>query len=123
TNSALASGAMHHIFFRQGFNSFFLASDGSCGAAQDRGSLFDRDGPSDASKNELKPWRKKMWCIAPEANAEFVCAMENVLEVYKRPYDPQRPVVCLDEKSPGAPGVGEVCRPIAAKRGEVQRCD
>lgn len=69
----------------------------------------------------MKPWRKKMWCIAPEANAEFVCAMENVLEVYKRAYDPQRPVVCLDEKSKQL--VGEVCRPIAAKRGSVERCD
>ena len=39
-----------------------------------------------------------MWCIPPEHNAEFVCAMENVLEVYKRPYDPKRPVVCMDEK-------------------------
>jgi len=29
-----------------------------------------------------------MWCIPPEHNAEFVCAMENVLEVYKRPHDP-----------------------------------
>jgi hypothetical protein len=40
-----------------------------------------------------------MWCIPPEQNAAFVCAMENVLEVYKRPYDPQRPVVCMDETS------------------------
>jgi DDE superfamily endonuclease len=40
-----------------------------------------------------------MWCIPPEQNAEFVCAMENVLEVYHRPYDPQRPVVCMDESS------------------------
>jgi hypothetical protein len=39
-----------------------------------------------------------MWCIPPEQNAEFVCAMENVLEVYKRPYDPKHPVVCMDEK-------------------------
>lgn len=42
---------------------------------------------------------KKQWCIPPEANAAFVCNMEDVLEVYKRPYDPQRPVVCLDETS------------------------
>jgi hypothetical protein len=42
---------------------------------------------------------KKQWCIPPEANAAFVCAMEDVLEVYKRPYDPQRPVLCLDETS------------------------
>jgi hypothetical protein len=47
----------------------------------------------------LKPWRKQMWCIPPAQNAEFVCAMENVLEVYHRPYDPERPVVCMDEGS------------------------
>jgi len=40
-----------------------------------------------------------MWCIPPESDAEFVCAMENVLAVYKRPFDPSRPVVCFDEKS------------------------
>ncbi len=28
-----------------------------------------------------------MWCIPPEANAEFVCNMENVLETYHEPYD------------------------------------
>jgi len=38
-------------------------------------------------KNEIKPHLRKMWCIPPEHNAEFVCAMENVLEVYKRPHD------------------------------------
>jgi len=30
----------------------------------------------------------------PQANADFVCAMEDVLAVYTRPYDPARPVVC-----------------------------
>lgn len=62
-----------------------------------------------------------MWCIPPEANAEFVCAMENVLEVYHRPYDPKRPVVCLDEKSKQL--VGEICKPISARRGVPARCD
>jgi len=38
-------------------------------------------------KNELKPWQKKHWCIPPQANADFVCAMEEVLDVYKRPVD------------------------------------
>ena len=37
--------------------------------------------------------------IPPEQNAAFVCAMEDVLEVYQRPYDAARPVVCLDEAS------------------------
>ena len=38
-------------------------------------------------KNQLKPWRQEMWCIPPQENAAFVCNMENVLEVYTRPYD------------------------------------
>lgn len=37
-----------------------------------------------------------MWVI-PEASAEFVYQMEQVLDVYQRPYDEQYPVVCLDE--------------------------
>jgi DDE superfamily endonuclease len=37
--------------------------------------------------------------IAPKANAEFVAAMEEVLEVYARVPDPNRPLICLDECS------------------------
>lgn len=55
--------------------------------------------PYDAKKNALKPWQQRQWVIPPQANAAFVCAMEDVLEVYTRPYDPQRPQVCLDETS------------------------
>ena len=40
----------------------------------------------------------KSWCIA-KPSARFVSKREDVLEVYQRPYDPKRPVVCLDEKS------------------------
>jgi DDE superfamily endonuclease len=47
----------------------------------------------------LKPWQKCIWCIAPKENARFVAAMEDVLTVYKRPYDPRYPQVCLDEGS------------------------
>lgn len=39
-----------------------------------------------------------MWCIPPKQNAAFVAAMEDVLEVYSRPYDPRHPVVCMDEQ-------------------------
>ena len=39
---------------------------------------------------------KKQWCI-PEVGAEFVAAMEDVLEVYAEPYDPTRPKVNFDE--------------------------
>jgi len=47
--------------------------------------------------NELKPWLKEEWCIPPEQNAEFVYHMEDVLDVYHRPFDPNRPLVCFDE--------------------------
>jgi hypothetical protein len=40
-----------------------------------------------------------MWCIPPLASAEFVSLMEDVLDVYQRPYDPRYPQVCLDETS------------------------
>jgi len=62
-----------------------------------------------------------MWCIPPEANAEFVCAMENVLEVYHRPYDPKRPVVCMDETSKQL--VKETRTPQPAAPGQAGRFD
>ena len=52
-----------------------------------------------SKKNELKPWQKSMWCIPPKHNAEFVYHMENVLEVYQRPYDARFPLICMDELS------------------------
>lgn len=59
--------------------------------------------------------------IPPTANAECVCAMADVLEVYTRPYDPQRPVVCLDEAS--TPLVAETRVPIPAAPGKLARID
>ncbi len=38
-----------------------------------------------------------MWCVA-ELNEDYIAKMEDVLETYEQPYDPQQPVVCLDEK-------------------------
>lgn len=38
------------------------------------------------------------WVIPPEADAEFVAHMEGVLDLYAKPYDPTRPVVCMDEQ-------------------------
>lgn len=37
-----------------------------------------------------------MWCI-PEANADYVACMEDVLDLYEQPYDAMRPQVCYDE--------------------------
>jgi len=47
----------------------------------------------------LKPWLVERFCIPPSHNAPFVHAMEDVLDVYQRPYDPLRPQVCVDETS------------------------
>jgi DDE superfamily endonuclease len=38
------------------------------------------------------------WVIPPEADAEFVANMEEVLETYAKPFDPSRPVLCMDEQ-------------------------
>jgi hypothetical protein len=38
------------------------------------------------------------WVIPPESDAEFVANMEEVLETYAKPYDPARPVLCMDEQ-------------------------
>lgn len=77
--------------------------------------------PHDAQKNVLKPWQQRQWVIPPQANAEFVCAMEDVLEVYTRPYDPRRPQVCLDETSKQL--VAETREPILAAPGQPERVD
>ena len=59
--------------------------------------------------------------IPPSANADFVCVMEDVLQVSKRPYDPARPVVCLDETSKQL--IGETRTPVPAEPGPLQRID
>jgi len=47
--------------------------------------------------------------------------MEDVLEVYHRPYDPQRPVVCMDECSKQL--IGEVRTPLPPKPGQIAKYD
>ena len=69
----------------------------------------------------MKPHLKEQWCIPPEANAEFVAAMEDVLEVYHRPYDEKRPLVCLDETNKQL--IGEMVEPIPAAPGRPERFD
>ena len=57
--------------------------------------------------------------IPPQANAGFVAAMEDVLETYQRPRDPNRPLVCLDETSKQL--IAETRTPIPAKPGQPAR--
>ena len=48
-------------------------------------------------EHDLKPWQQKSWCV-PALDDEFIRKMEDVLEVYARPYDDANPVICIDEK-------------------------
>ena len=41
--------------------------------------------------------RIEYWVIPPETDAEFVAHMEQVLDLYQQPYDPDCPVVCMDD--------------------------
>ena len=59
--------------------------------------------------------------IPPKANAAFVAAMEDVLEVYTRPHDPARPLVCLDETSKQL--VAETRAPLPMLPGQPARHD
>lgn len=59
------------------------------------------------------------WVIPPEANAEFVAHMEDVLDVYSRPYDPKIRVLCMDEQPVQL--VEEVRQPIEGKERRTLR--
>ena len=72
------------------------------------------------AENELKPWRKDMWCI-PQVDGEYVARMEDVLDLYAEAPDPKRPVVCFDESPTQL--IGEVRQPIPAEPGQLERYD
>jgi len=64
---------------------------------------------------------KRQWSIAPHANAAFVWRMEDVLDVYTRPYDPRYPQVCMDEVSKQL--LRDTRAPQTALPGQVHRVD
>ena len=74
-----------------------------------------------SEKNRFKPWLRQSWCIPPKANAEFVCAMEDVLEVYHRQFEDKEVLVCLDETSKQL--VEETRHPIRPRPGSPQTYD
>ena len=61
------------------------------------------------------------WVIPPEADAEFVAGMEDVLETYEKPYDPHCPVLCMDEQPVQL--LKETRTPIAATAKHGKRVD
>lgn len=72
-------------------------------------------------KNELKPWLKKEWKIPPKKNDEFVWRMEEILDIYKKPYDVNHPVICFDESSKQQ--VQDVIESLPVKPGTPYRYD
>ena len=69
----------------------------------------------------MKPWKRVGWVIPPEHDADFVAAMENVLDVYRRPYNPSLPVVCMDETPRQL--IRETRTPVASRPGRCERHD
>ena len=69
----------------------------------------------------MKPWQVQQWCLPPQGSAAFVCAMENALEVYARPRDPQRSLVCPDEFCKQL--IGEARATVSAHPGQPERQD
>jgi hypothetical protein len=61
------------------------------------------------------------WVIPPEADGEFVAAMEEVLDTYAQPYDARRPVLCMDEQPVQL--LKETRVPIAATKNHPRRVD
>ena len=72
-------------------------------------------------EHHLKPWLEKMWCI-PKLDQQYIERMENVLDVYERPYDSNKPLVCLDEK-PVALLSDKCPRQPMEKSGDVTKVD
>jgi hypothetical protein len=46
--------------------------------------------------HDLKPWRKKMWCVG-KLDEEYIARMEELLGLYEKPWCERAPVVRLDE--------------------------
>ena len=70
--------------------------------------------------NDLKPWRRDMWCI-PHVDGEYVARMEDVLDLYAEAPDPERPLVSFDETPVRL--IGEVRQPIPPEPGKRERYD
>ncbi len=73
------------------------------------------------SKKEIDLCQVKTWCIPPQANADFVWHMEDVLQTYQLAYDRRFPVICMDEASKQM--IGEVQHPLPVRPGQAKCVD
>lgn len=72
------------------------------------------------AEDDLKPWRRDMWCI-PQVDGSYVARMEDVLDLYAEEPDPSHPVVCFDESPTQL--IGEVREPLPAAPSHPERYD
>jgi hypothetical protein len=71
-------------------------------------------------KSDLKPWQNKQWCIG-DITSEFLWRMEKILDLYEQPYDPNRPLICFDERP--CQLIDDVLAPLAMEPGKPKRED
>ena len=64
---------------------------------------------------------KECWCIPPKSSADFVCAMEDILEVYQRTFETDEVLVCMDETS--KQHIKETRAPLPTQPGEAAKFD
>ena len=72
-------------------------------------------------RHSLRPHLSEYWCIPPHEDAEFVAAMEDVLDVYHQPFNPKAPLWCMDEKPYQL--LGESREPLPMRPGDVTKVD
>ena len=72
-------------------------------------------------RNELKPHLTSYWCIPPSEDGDFVAAMEDVLDIYQRPYDPENPLWCMDEKPYQI--LDDSRKPLPMRPGDITKVD
>lgn len=70
--------------------------------------------------NELKPWQRKQWCLGKLTDT-FLWRMEKILHLYEQPYDPQRPLICFDERP--CQLIDDVLTPLPMEPGKPKRED
>lgn len=71
-------------------------------------------------KNELKPHLKKQWCIG-KITSEFLWQMEDILNIYEKPYNKEYPVICFDERP--CQLLEDIIMPLSMKPGKVKKED
>src|ERR1700752_3131112 len=76
----------------------------------------------DPTKNALKPWLGKRWCIG-KSTGDYLWHMEDVISLDEEPYDPMRPVVGFDERPCQWLGEGMAPMPMQPGRSKRQHDD